>query len=105
MSPVCSSCHSHVLFFSVPLVSTEPVAPYLLFYNIGGVGVMDQPTSSAIKEGDTVLYTPTAEGEKEVRARVVKVHPDAGGAHYTIVPHGKDAKEKNTTAERVSKVR
>lgn len=66
---------------------------------------LNQPTSSAIKEGDTVLYTPTAEGEKEVRARVVKVHPDAGGAHYTILPHVKDAKEKNTTAERVSKVR
>ena len=65
---------------------------------------LNQPTSSAIKEGDTVLYTPTAEGEKEVRARVVKVHPDVGGAHYTILPHVKDAKEKNTTAERVSKV-
>ena len=65
---------------------------------------LNQPTSSAIKEGDTVLYTPTAEGEKEVRAKVIKVHPDAGGPHYTILPHVKDAKEKNTTAERISKV-
>eukprot|EP00752_Nemacystus_decipiens_P016309 g14585.t1 len=65
---------------------------------------LKEPTSSAIKEGDTVLYTPTAEGEKEVRARVVKVHPDADGAHYTILPQVKDAKEKNTTAERISKV-
>lgn len=65
---------------------------------------LDQPTSSAIKEGDTVLYKPTAEGESEVRAKVIKVHADAGGAHYTILPQGKDAKEKNTTAERISKV-
>ncbi len=52
-----------------------------------------------------MLYTPTAEGEKECRARVVKVHPDAEGPHYTILPHVKDAKEKNTTADRISKVR
>lgn len=52
-----------------------------------------------------MLYTPTAAGEKECRARVVKVHPDAEGPHYTILPHGKDAKEKNTTADRISKVR
>ncbi|CAM9848506.1 unnamed protein product [Scytosiphon promiscuus] len=65
---------------------------------------LKEPTSSAIKEGDTVLYKPTAEGEKEGRARVIKVHPDAEGPHYTILPHGKDAKEKNTTADRISKV-
>ncbi|CAM9746338.1 unnamed protein product, partial [Hapterophycus canaliculatus] len=66
---------------------------------------LKEPTSSAIKEGDTVLYKPTAEGEKEGRARVLKVHPDAEGPHYTILPHGKDAKEKNTTADRISKAR
>lgn len=63
-----------------------------------------QPTSTAIKEGDTVLYKPKAEGEKEGRAKVVKVHPDSEGAHYTILPEGKDAKEKNTTGQRISKV-
>lgn len=39
-----------------------------------------------------------------MRAKVVKVHPDVGGAHYTILPDGKDAKEKNTTADRIKKV-
>lgn len=35
---------------------------------------------------------------------MIKVHPDAGGPHYTILTDVKDAKEKNTTAERISKV-
>ncbi|CAM9740054.1 unnamed protein product [Ectocarpus sp. 4 AP-2014] len=65
---------------------------------------LKKPTSSAIKEGDTVLYTPKAEGEKEGRAKVIKVHPDSEGVHYTILPEGKDAKEKNTTGQRISKV-
>lgn len=51
-----------------------------------------------------VLYKPKAEGEKEGRAKVIKVHPDSEGAHYTILPEGKDAKEKNTTGQRISKV-
>lgn len=90
-----------------------------------------QPVASAIKEGDEVRYrsgggagavpaTPekgtTEEGDgakagegagaeaKEERAIVVKVHPDAEGVHYTIRTLGKDGKEKNTTAEHISKV-
>lgn len=35
---------------------------------------------------------------------MLKVHPDAEGAHYTIRTLGKDGKEKNTTAEHISKV-
>lgn len=41
---------------------------------------------------------------KEERAKVVKVHPDAEGAHYTIRMLGKDGKERNTTADHISKV-
>lgn len=78
--------------------------PRFLKAVLASILLSKQPTSSAIKEGDTVLYKPTAEGEKEGRARVIKVHPDAEGPHYTILPHGKDAKEKNTTADRISKV-
>lgn len=63
-----------------------------------------QTTSSEIKEGDEVRYTPGGDDAKEERARVVKVHPDAEGAHYTIRMMGKDGKEKNTEASRVSKV-
>lgn len=51
-----------------------------------------------------MLYKPTAEGESEIRAKVIKVHPDAEGAHYTILPQGEAAKEKNTTSEHISKV-
>lgn len=64
----------------------------------------DQPTTSEIKAGDEVRYTPSGEGTSEERAVVLKVHPDLGGAHYTIRTLGKDGKEKNTEASRISKV-
>lgn len=64
----------------------------------------DQPTTSEIKAGDEVRYTPSGEGASEERAVVLKVHPDVDGAHYTIRTLGKDGKEKNTEASRISKV-
>ncbi|CAM9148326.1 unnamed protein product [Ascophyllum nodosum] len=72
---------------------------------------LKEPTSSDIKEGDEVRYRHTPGGEAEnqgassvERAVVVKVHPDGDGAHYTIRTLGKDGKEKNTEASRISKV-
>lgn len=65
---------------------------------------LDQPTTSEIKAGDEVRYTPTGEGASDERAVVLKVHPDVDGAHYTIRTLGKDGKEKNTEASRISKV-
>lgn len=57
-----------------------------------------------IKEGDEVRYTASGEGAKEERAKVVRVHPDVAGAHYTIRTMGKDGKEKNTDGSHISKV-
>lgn len=57
-----------------------------------------------IKEGDEVRYTASGEGAKEERAKVVTVHPDVAGAHYTIRTMGKDGKEKNTDGSHISKV-
>lgn len=68
------------------------------------VFLIQQATSAAIKEGDEVRYTASGEGAKEERAKVVKVHHDVEGAHYTIRMMGKDGKEKNTDASHVSKV-
>lgn len=69
-----------------------------------------QPTPSDIKEGDEVRYRSSASTEgtgseaSEENAVVVKVHPDVDGAHYTIRTMGKDQKEKNTDASRITKV-
>ncbi|CAN0228440.1 unnamed protein product, partial [Laminaria digitata] len=65
---------------------------------------LKEAPDSAIKAGDEVAYTPSGDDAKEERARVVKVHPDAGGDHYTIRTMGKDGKEKNTDAAHISKV-
>ena len=72
--------------------------------NVGLVPPSGQAPDSAIKAGDEVAYTPSGEDSKQERAKVVKVHPDVGGAHYTIRTMGKDSKEKNTDAAHISKV-
>lgn len=51
-----------------------------------------------------MTYTPSGDDAKEERAKVVKVHPDVEGDHYTIRTMGKDGKEKNTDAAHISKV-
>lgn len=90
----------------VTTVHCWPWSPLVI--NATNICVDEQPARNEIKEGDEVRYTSggVSDGEpaKEERARVVKVHSDAEGAHYTIRTLGTDGKEKNTTAEHLSKV-